>query len=351
MGADARDGPVATRGHVLRDADGRAAAAHGDPPHSLGAARLPDERGRASRPRALHEPGRPVPLGGLAAARDREDLIHGESRHRPRGRVGRVHVDERGAAAALGHRGRLRSAVVAGFRHVRLGVARARPHAAARSRAQDAPPLSGAQRGLGGAVPEGSATGGAAPASRDRPDLRLGAERGRPLVRDGARGRRFRRRPRATEGAATHRGSRAANRIHPRRPHRRAPARHHSPRPEAGERPAEPVPALAHRRLRHRVGAGGRPDREQRNAGVCPAGAIARRTAGRGRRPVRGGGDRVFRAHRTAAVRSRRRSRNPRHAIDREARPDRNPGRTARVVHPQPRDRSGRALSRRGDDA
>ena len=101
------------------------------------------------------------------------------------------------SALALGARRRLRGARRARLRIVRVGVARARPHARPRGGAQAAPSARRARRAHRRPLSSRGQARRAARASGDRSDLRLGQPRRRRVVHDGARRERIGRRSRS----------------------------------------------------------------------------------------------------------------------------------------------------------
>ncbi|CAA9331364.1 MAG: hypothetical protein AVDCRST_MAG11-2490, partial [uncultured Gemmatimonadaceae bacterium] len=207
-----RERPVAARRHRLRGAVRRSAAGHR---HAADLARLPRVPRRArpgARPRPRRRPRRALPHRVGAAARARPgggEHAHGDGRERLDA-LADGHAQHRGGAAAVGARRRLRGALAARRRDLRLGVAGARPHARARGRPQDAPPAGGRRRGRGAPVPTRGAARRPARPPGDRPDLRLGQQRRRRLVHDGAGRGRVARRARAPRGPAPARRRRRA---------------------------------------------------------------------------------------------------------------------------------------------
>ena len=156
--------------------------------------------GRAQRDRSRAAAGSRAPLSVASTAMLRAiDRVIGSRTMvmLARRRAGHAaHERVGGGASALGARRRLRSARGTRRRLVRIGVARARSHARPRGRAQAAASARRARRAHRRTLSSRGQARGAARASGDRPDLRLGQPRRRRVVHDGARRGRIGRRSR-----------------------------------------------------------------------------------------------------------------------------------------------------------
>src|SRR6185312_9479712 len=254
--------------------------------------------------------------------------------------------------AAVGDGRGLRGERAGRFRYGRGRVARARSDAGARGRAQDAAPAGRERRDRRAAVSPRSAAGGAARATGDRADLRLGQQRRRVVVHDGVGRERVAGRSGEAIGAAVGGADCVAHRSGAGRAGGGARDRHRAPGSQAGEHPDRPAPPVADRRFRCGEDFRRRAvERDDGHAGVRGAGAVVRRVAGSGRRLLRLDGDRDVSLIRRAAVRHGRWAGDSGAGTIGRRRSARVSGAGGRVVAARTGAGGGAAIWRRGRDA